>query len=179
MEDRRTIRTKRVIHNAFIALLKEKPLNKITVSELSEKADLGRGTFYLHYKDVYDLYEQIEDKLYTELGKIVDASYVENKDMDIKVLSQTILEYVSSNKEAFKLFALSESYSKHLHKLRVLFCDKIFQYDKEESISLQERIDIVFLVSGITGIIEEWLAGDIDISQEQLAVQLHEIIVKF
>lgn len=179
MEDRRTIKTKRAIRNTFISLLREKPLNKITVSEISEKADLGRGTFYLHYKDVYDLYEQMEDKLYMGLGEIVDASYAKNEHMDIKVLSQTILEYVSANKEAFQLFTFSENYGKLLHKLRVLFCEKIFEYRKEKHISLQERIDIIFLVSGITGIIEEWLADDIDISQEQLALRLHDILVKF
>ena len=48
MEDRRSIKTKRAIKEAFLKLLHEKEINKITVSDLSRRADLGRGTFYLH-----------------------------------------------------------------------------------------------------------------------------------
>lgn len=68
MKDRRTIKTKRAIRESFLELLKEKEVQQITVSELSRKADLGRGTFYLHYQDVFDLYEQLEKELFDQLG---------------------------------------------------------------------------------------------------------------
>ncbi|MDN6618009.1 MAG: TetR/AcrR family transcriptional regulator, partial [Enterococcus sp.] len=70
--DRRTIKTRTAIKSAFLAILKEKSINKITISELSEKANIGRGTFYLHYHDLYDLYESIEQDLYAELVEIFD-----------------------------------------------------------------------------------------------------------
>ncbi|WP_425524836.1 TetR/AcrR family transcriptional regulator [Bacillus atrophaeus] len=66
MGDRRSIKTKSAIKHAFLKLLHEKEINKITVSDLSKKADISRGTFYLHYKDVFDLYEQIEDEIFEQ-----------------------------------------------------------------------------------------------------------------
>lgn len=58
--DLRSERTKRSIINAFIELRAKKPLEKITVKELSEIALINKATFYSHYNDIYDLSEQLE-----------------------------------------------------------------------------------------------------------------------
>lgn len=60
--DLRTERTKRSIVNAFIELRAKKPLEKITVKELSELAYINKATFYSHYHDIYDLSEQLEEE---------------------------------------------------------------------------------------------------------------------
>lgn len=61
--DLRIERTKNSIKNAFIELRSKKPLEKITIKELSEIAFINRATFYTHYADIYDLSEQIEDEI--------------------------------------------------------------------------------------------------------------------
>lgn len=61
--DLRTERTKRSIVNAFLELRAKKPLEKITVKELSELAYINKATFYSHYHDIYDLAEQLEDEV--------------------------------------------------------------------------------------------------------------------
>ena len=58
--DLRQQRTKRSIVNAFLVLRSEKPLEKITIRELSEKAVIHKATFYLHYHDIYELSESLE-----------------------------------------------------------------------------------------------------------------------
>ena len=58
--DLRIERTKRSIINAFIELRAKKPLEKITIKELSEFALINKATFYSHYNDIYDLSEQLE-----------------------------------------------------------------------------------------------------------------------
>ena len=63
--------TKPLIRNAFITLLKEKSLEDITVHEIVEKALINRSTFYLHYKDKYDLYDGILNKLLLDIYKTV------------------------------------------------------------------------------------------------------------
>ncbi len=61
--DLRQQRTQRSIVNAFLALRSEKPLEKITIRELSEKAVIHKATFYLHYHDIYDLSESLEKEV--------------------------------------------------------------------------------------------------------------------
>ena len=65
-QDRRVKKTKKILKQALARLLLEKDLKDITVKELTTIADVNRGTFYLHYKDVYDLYEQLENETLNE-----------------------------------------------------------------------------------------------------------------
>ena len=69
--DRRVRKTRKQLRDCLILLLKEKKIQDITVRELTEMADLNRGTFYLHYKDVFDLLEQTETELLTEFYGLV------------------------------------------------------------------------------------------------------------
>ena len=62
LEDRRVRRTKQLIKQSLIELMHEKPFKDITVKDITERADLNRGTFYLHYVDIYDLLSKIEDE---------------------------------------------------------------------------------------------------------------------
>ena len=56
--DLRVIKTRESIERAFLALLEKKPLGKITVVELANEARINKGTFYLHYTDIIDLYKK-------------------------------------------------------------------------------------------------------------------------
>ena len=69
--DRRIRRTRKVLKECLTKLLKEKKIQEITVRELTEMADINRGTFYLHYRDVFDLMEQIEQELIDEAEEIL------------------------------------------------------------------------------------------------------------
>lgn len=55
--DLRVKKTKKAIHNTFMELLKVKPISKISVTELAKAAEINKATFYLHYKDIFDLYQ--------------------------------------------------------------------------------------------------------------------------
>ena len=67
--DIRVEKTKRSIINAFLEIRSKKPLEKITVKELAELAYINKATFYLHYKDIYDLSEQLEAEVVSTIVK--------------------------------------------------------------------------------------------------------------
>ncbi|MDN5611768.1 MAG: TetR/AcrR family transcriptional regulator, partial [Staphylococcus equorum] len=67
-EDRRVRKTKSAIKNAFIQLLEEKELEKITIQNITQLADVNRGTFYLHYEDKYILLSDMEDEFISRLA---------------------------------------------------------------------------------------------------------------
>lgn len=63
--------TQRLIREAFTGLLKQKPIQSISIKELCEVAGINRGTFYAHYRDIYDLREKIESDMYRDvLGEL-------------------------------------------------------------------------------------------------------------
>ncbi|HIS25724.1 MAG TPA: TetR/AcrR family transcriptional regulator [Candidatus Pullilachnospira intestinigallinarum] len=61
--DKKVAKTKKSIINAFLELRSKKALEKITVRELCEKAEINKSTFYTHFKDIYDLSEYLETQL--------------------------------------------------------------------------------------------------------------------
>ena len=67
--DARVRYTQRVLKESFLSLLREKPVNKITVKEVCELAELNRATFYAHYSDCFALMESIEQELLDAFGQ--------------------------------------------------------------------------------------------------------------
>ena len=72
-EYRNAARTKKMIRQAFVAMLGEKKrLEEITVRALAERADIAKSTFYNHYDDVYALAEEFENELIQQLSDVLD-----------------------------------------------------------------------------------------------------------
>lgn len=73
--DRRIRYTRYALQNALIACMQQKPFNRITVREICETADINRSTFYMHYKDIYELLDEIEEQVYQEIDAIFPKSH--------------------------------------------------------------------------------------------------------
>jgi AcrR family transcriptional regulator len=65
-------RTKASFRKALVELMRQKPIKDISVWELSDKVDMHRGTFYTHYKDVYDMVECIEKEISDNFERIIN-----------------------------------------------------------------------------------------------------------
>ena len=78
--DRRVKKTKKQLRLALMDLMSEKAKKNISVRELAERADINRGTFYIHYKDVSDLLQRLEDEMAERLSDMCrhHASNTEN-----------------------------------------------------------------------------------------------------
>ena len=72
--DRRVVKTKKAIHNAFAKLLTEKELNDITISDIAELADINRKTFYNYYAGIYEVVDEIEDGIVQTLRDALDGA---------------------------------------------------------------------------------------------------------
>lgn len=70
--DLRIKKTKANIINAFLMLRAKKPLERITIKELSEAAQINKATFYLHYKDIYDLSEALENEIFENVFNSIE-----------------------------------------------------------------------------------------------------------
>ena len=97
--DARVRYTKRVLEKSLLALLKEKPINKITVKEVCELAELNRATFYAHYSDCFALLEKIEQEL---IGAFEEALKYVNS-FDVTALIEAIYIIVERHEEACRV----------------------------------------------------------------------------
>ena len=72
--DLRTRYTRQVITDAFLQLLRQKPVERITVKEVCALAQINRSTFYRQYKDCFDLMEQLEQRGLELLEELLQAT---------------------------------------------------------------------------------------------------------
>ncbi|GIM33932.1 TetR/AcrR family transcriptional regulator [Paraclostridium bifermentans] len=73
--DRRILKTRSVIKESLTALMKEKPFDKITIKNITDKANINRATFYLHYMDKYDLLEQSQNDILNEIKEVLADAF--------------------------------------------------------------------------------------------------------
>lgn len=106
--DRRKTRTKQLLQKALIELIEEKGIHAITVSDLSERAGINRGTFYLHYRDTADFLDQLKKEMFDGLTKelamvnpLEAASYAQKG--EAYPVSVRILEYFERHADYFRI----------------------------------------------------------------------------
>ena len=97
--DRRVMRTKTLLIHSLSTLMKQKNIKDITVKELCELADINRGTFYLHYKDIYDLVEQIENELFQEFESILMSYTIDDISRRPKQLLTDVCKFLDENRD--------------------------------------------------------------------------------
>ena len=82
LKERRDVtRTKNAIERAYLELLFQKGYGKITVNEVINLADVSRGTFYAHYRDIPDLEEKVEERAIQDLKEACEGSNPERGSM--------------------------------------------------------------------------------------------------
>ena len=170
--DRRTLKTKKAIFQAFSELLKEKELRKITVQEIVDKADISRVTFYKYYLDVYDLYDKIESELLTNIGLIT----LQLADKTFNEFFKELINYVYNNRVTFEMVFSPNVTNKLRDKLsRIIegILKKI--YSEKLGISIDNE-DLAYLCcyrsSGFLAVIQRWVQNGFSQSCENMVKQV-------
>ena len=96
--DRRVRKTKAQLLQSLMTLMQEKDIKDISVKELSDLADINRGTFYLHYRDVYDMLSQVEDTIFQEFNEILDKNFAPDSEAALYSVLEDIFTYLDANR---------------------------------------------------------------------------------
>ena len=114
--DARKRYTQMVLKQSFLKLLKEKPVNRITVKEVCALAQLNRATFYAHYSDCFALMESIENELIDAFEE--SLRYVNS--FDVTALIEAIYDMVDQNQTACRVLILGNTNSTVLMRMIAL-----------------------------------------------------------
>lgn len=145
--DLRIERTRRNIINAFIELRAKKTIEKITIKELAELACINKATFYTHYKDIYDLSEQLEDESITSM--LAGIPHPERLITYPKEGFNALAHAMLSQNELFRtLFSGSRS-SLYAEKLEQRLKELIYKQLPERKDDLETDLLLSVLIRGI------------------------------
>lgn len=179
--DRRVRKTKKAMAGALAHLLSEKPLKSITVREISELADINRGTFYLHYKDVYDMVEQIQNDIYDKFNEIVDNYVPKENAEELFPMLVEFFNLLSENADLAKCMIDKNGDVVFVNKLKNTIKEKCFyNIRKTLNINNDDEFDYFYqyIVSGCIGICSAWLTNNMKETPAQMAALVEKLILK-
>ncbi|MBR0463912.1 MAG: TetR family transcriptional regulator C-terminal domain-containing protein [Clostridia bacterium] len=170
-EDRRVRRTKKLLTQALTQLLQEKQINEITVKELTDLADMNRGTFYLYYKDIFDMLEKIEDGLFEALDTIVSMHEHDDVSRQAKPILVDLFRFIEENQEMCRVLLSPHGDMNFLHRLNEVVREKCLQMwpNEAEKKDASFEYHYSFVVFGCAGVFRAWLNGKCQEPAEKMA----------
>ena len=179
--DRRVRKTRRQLRECLITLLKEKKVQDITVRELTDMADLNRGTFYLHYKDVFDLLEKTEAELQEDFNQLVCKHDAVDLKQRPSVIFNEIYSLVYDNADLIEILLGENGDLSFVNRPKQLIREKCLKAWMEVFRSGNAAAFdafFSFIVSGCIGLVQYWLQTGLKETPEQMAKLTEHIITK-
>lgn len=153
-----TEQTRANLTQAFWELYLDRPIEKITVREIAERAGYNRATFYLYFRDVYDLFEQLEEEILFQVRVLVDQRLLSESELDFTHHMGFIID-LAQRFDGYlpRLIAGDPSFGERLKTIIAPLLDRfIFAgSDLDES---ERRVLREFYLSGVLGAICCWMS---------------------
>lgn len=173
--DRRVRRTKKLLRNSLTKLMVEKKINKITVTELTELADVNRSTFYLYYKDIYDMIDKMETEMFEQLSVELTKLYMPDaKYENILSFFIYVFEFVRENSDFCKVLLGPDGDTTFLNKFKEAIISSQPPVTSMDGIG--SRYYMPFFISGCIGAIQQWLEDDMVVPPKDIAAFVINLI---
>lgn len=175
-ENRRVKMTKRMMKEALIDLMNEKSLEKITVTEICKCADVNRSTFYAYYEDISALRLEIEDEV-LEHVTIYAENFNDYTDKKMLEVFEEFFDYVRENEKVFRVLIIQHENRSFNRRMLDTIMEK-YKMSLECSGELPAKYTYIYSVSGVIGIMGEWIESGFTISSKKLAKMVWQMCVK-
>lgn len=180
--DLRVIKTQQAIKDVFIKLMFEEGFNSITVKEIVTQAQINRGTFYLHYKDKFDLLDSIEKDLLRSLLSVTQTMPYDKLHadhihwQDFYDCFNQFTRYVADHGELFALLQSEKGDPSFQHKFYDV-CEIVWQkHELTDNLSIPQNYALTALISMTGGMMLEWVNSGFKESPEEFMQILLKLV---
>ncbi|MGN0153393.1 MAG: TetR/AcrR family transcriptional regulator [Lachnospiraceae bacterium] len=180
-QDRRIRKTKQALKEGLLQLMTEKRLKDISVSELTEKVDLNRGTFYLHYKDIFDLLEQIEEEFFEEFSAIMNSYPTGSLQGSPLPLLEDIFAFLGKNSNLCTVIFSSNGNPRFINRLKSMIREQCFDhwnilFNKDKTPIFEYYYS--YMLGGCISLVESWMKNGLEETPHEMAVLIEDFIRK-
>lgn len=176
-QDRRVQRTRNALQNAYLRLMKNYKEDEITVSMITDEADINRATFYAHFSNKEDFLEEMLFELLTSFENAILQAFNHKSKINVAKLTPTtevIFQYIDDNRQAF--YALSEGhrdFEKRLEKLfHYIFTERINIETKSPMGEINYDVFIHYQTKATLSLLQYWIQSNFSYSKEYMMNQL-------
>ena len=165
--DLRIIKTERNIREGFFKLLRQKPVEKITIREICETACCSRNTFYAHYIDKDALYNQIVDECIRAIGGAFDPVIKHASEVDDYVVElhlSRLLAAIDSAKDTLRTLLSQGDVNVFYSRLTGALYQRLIRNGKRLSPTADAnkgyQDSCMFMAAGVAGCVVFWMRAD-------------------
>lgn len=168
-EYRGAVRSRQLINGALADLLQEKPLDKITVTDVVRRAGVNRGTFYAHYLDIPDVICHLIDKTFSRVREDVFEKSPRTVDTP-SVMLHRIQELLEEELDLHRKIMNSSAFPLMQERLTDTVLTYFFQHEDELGFGDHEQYVLVlrFCAGGLTNLYRDWFVGSIPLTLDEL-----------
>jgi AcrR family transcriptional regulator len=161
--------------NTFIELLTEKGFGKITVNAIAERANINRGTVYLHYADKFDLLDKCIETYVEQLLNHCDNSDDANLDAGA---FQSMFEHLEKNFTIYNLLLNNEGAGFFRNRLYAAVAQTVTGVIcmQPENNAFSNSVTVHFLTSGFIGVLEWWINNSMPCNIQEITEQLMSLL---
>ena len=156
--DRRVIKTKRAIRNAFAALIAEKDLNDITIKDISDVADINRKTVYNYYGGIHEILDEIENELVSSFEKVIqEIDFPRNLENPNKIF-ETLTDVINGDMEFYSQLMKIDANSHLVRKIVSALKIRVKQTLAQQRPADKKKIELIadFITSGMLSAYQSW-----------------------
>lgn len=178
-ENRSSRRSRRLIREAFLELLEERELDKITVIDIVKRADVTRSTFYVHYPDIYGIIEEIQKEI---ISRHLEAfSQIEYRTMlhDPVPYLKSVAAMLEENSALFRKMGHSIQMNQYMEALRrTIVEDTVNRSDVPDEVRNPSAFSIRlhFFLAGILSTFQQWADGTLGCTLDELCQEVSSLI---
>ncbi|MCK1976412.1 TetR/AcrR family transcriptional regulator [Jeotgalicoccus huakuii] len=170
--------TRENLIEAFWELYKDKPIEKITVKEITNRAGYNRGTFYAYFKDTYEVLKEIKESIMPSKDMIIyPIQRIEKKeDLIFDTLSHSN-DYFMENQEKIIVLLGPEGDPSFVHELKIRTREILMEYLNGSDINEPEKIQFIieYHMSAIIGVFQLWVERGSTLDQIELEKLIEDI----
>ena len=183
--DRRKRRTRLAIQKACIELMQDNDFDTITISDIAERADINRATFYLHFVDKHDMLDQFEQEIMDAIRENFTIDFANAMTIEEIIHSRyeplvQVFSVIQDKRDLINLLFQTKgvkSIHAHFHAIAFKMFDSKFTQKSIHTPFQSPELFISVIVSTMIGIAHYWINHDDPKSPESLAIDLITIII--
>ena len=174
--DRRVRKSQQAILEAFVGLLAEKDFERITMNEIAERADVNRGTVYLHYVDKFDLLDHCIDAQLTHLME--DCLPGGALPHPTKATLQRIFVYLEQHASIYRTLLVNKGTPTFRNRLMAVMVQSLSAYFDASGVppDMNTEVSVQFLTSATVGLLEWWITQSMPYSPTDMVEHLWALV---
>lgn len=178
--DRRVVKTKRAIKNAFAKLLSQKDINNITISDIAAQADINRKTFYNYYAGVHEVIDEIENDVIGHFDAALTEIDYRNSLNSPYLIFEKLTNIINADMDFFGYLLSMNSNVSLSSKITDLLTVKIRSVILQNVDIEETRVDImlVFVISGMVAVYKRWFNSDRSEPIEEISNQIKTLALQ-